>query len=160
MNGGEEEEANKHCQLTIFPVTSYLWQGRHNNRCMVRGVRGALWILRGALSVVCWGVEEEEANKHCQIDYTSGDIYSELHEQLQMPMPTFLELSPMMIDFTKSCNYYYCCDYNEWGGGGRRRPAIGGSPKKMSIFLNGPKIISLCLILQYLVWIWYSESLV
>jgi hypothetical protein len=30
----------------------------------------------------------------------------------------------------------------------------------MSIFLNGPKIISLCLILQYLVWIWYSESLV
>jgi hypothetical protein len=30
----------------------------------------------------------------------------------------------------------------------------------MSIFLNGPKIISLCLIRQYLVWIWYSESLV
>ncbi len=27
-------------------------------------------------------------------------------------------------------------------------------------FLNGPKIISLCLILQYLMWIWYSESLV
>ena len=50
-----------------------------------------------------WG-EEKEANKHCQIDYLSGDIDSELHEQLQMPMPSFLELSSMMIDYTKSCN--------------------------------------------------------
>ena len=60
------------------------------------------------------GGEEEEANKHCQIDYISGDIDSELQEQLQMQMPTFLELSSMMIDFTKSCNYYYCCDDDEW----------------------------------------------
>jgi len=61
------------------------------------------------------GGDEEEANKHCQIDYLSGDIDSELQEQLQMQMPTFLELSSMMIDFTKSCNYYYCCDDDEWG---------------------------------------------
>ena len=51
--------------------------------------------------MVHWGVEEEEANKHCQIDYPSGDIDSELHEQLQMPMPTFLELSSMMLDYTE-----------------------------------------------------------
>ena len=50
------------------------------------------------------GGEEEEANKHCQIDYPSSDIDSELHEQLQMPMPTFLELSSMMTDYTKFCN--------------------------------------------------------
>ena len=56
--------------------------------------------------MVHWGVEEEdkEAKKHCQIDYPSSDIDSELHEQLQMPMHTFLELSSMMIDYTKSCN--------------------------------------------------------
>jgi len=118
--------------------------------CVVRGVRGALCILRGALSVVRWGVEEEEANKHCQIDYPSSDINSELHEQLQMPMPTFLELSSMMIDITKSCNYYYCCDNNEWWGEAEEANNKGFS-QKMSIFLNGPKIISLCLILQYLV---------
>ena len=100
---------------------------------VVRGVCGALCILRCALSVVCWGVEEEKANKHCQIDYPSGDIYSELHEQLQMPMPTFLELSSMMIDFTKSCNYYHCCDNNEWGGEEEEANNRGFS-QKMSIF--------------------------
>jgi hypothetical protein len=78
-------------------------------------------------------VEEEEPNKHCQIDYPSGDIDSELHEQLQMPMPTFLELSSMMIDFTKSCNYYYCCDDNEWGGEEEEANNRGFS-QKMSIF--------------------------
>ena len=46
-----------------------------------------------------WGVEGG-ANKHCQIDYLSGDIDSEVKEQLQMQMPSFLELSSMMIDFT------------------------------------------------------------
>jgi len=75
--------------------------------------------------------EEEEANKHCQIDYPSGDIDSEHHERLQMTMPTFWELSSMMIDFTKSCNYYYCCDDNEWGGGGRRPT----NTVKLTIFL-------------------------
>jgi hypothetical protein len=114
--GGRRRRPTNTVKLTIFPVTSYPWQGRQNNQCVLRGVRGALCILRGVLSMVRWGVEEEEAIKHCQIDYPSGDIDSELHEQLQMPMPTFLELSSMMIDFTKSCNYYYCCDYNEWGG--------------------------------------------
>jgi len=77
------------------------------------------------------GGEEEEANKHCQIDYLSGDIYSELQEQLHMQMPTCLELSSMMIDFTKSCNYYYCCKDDEWGWW-RRRPT---NTVKLTIFL-------------------------
>ena len=80
------------------------------------------------------GVEEEEANKHCQIEYLSGDIDSELQEQLQMQMPTFLELSSMMIDFTKSCNYYYCCDHNELGGEEEEEANHRGFSPKMSIF--------------------------
>ena len=68
--------------------------------------------------MVRWGVEEEEANKHCQIGYPSGDIDSELHEQLRMPMPTFLELSSIMIDFTKSCIIITVVTTMNGGGGG------------------------------------------
>ena len=97
--GGRRKEANKHCQIdNLFADTSTgAW-------CMVHGLSGALCILRGALSLVSWVLEEEEANKQCQIDYPSGDIESELHEQLQMSMPTFLEFSSMTIDYTKYCN--------------------------------------------------------
>jgi hypothetical protein len=40
--------AAAYIKLTIFLVTSYPWQGRYNNGCVVRGVRGAWCILHGA----------------------------------------------------------------------------------------------------------------
>jgi hypothetical protein len=78
------------------------------------------------------GGEEEEANKHCQIDYLSGDIDSELQEQLKMQIPTFLELSSMMIDFTAII--FTVVTTMNWGGRRRRRPTIGGSPQKCLFF--------------------------
>ncbi len=39
--GGRRRRPTNTVKLTIFPVTSYPWQGRCNNRCIVRGVRGA-----------------------------------------------------------------------------------------------------------------------
>jgi hypothetical protein len=136
--GGRRRRPTNTVKLTIFPVTLYPWQGRYNNRCVVRGVCGAwcVWCIvhfawcieRGALGGGGGGGQQTLSNwlsfwwHRFRTSWTAADANA------------YIFGAVINYDwFYKVLHYYYCCDYNEWGGR-RRRPTIGGSPKKCLFF--------------------------